>query len=640
VAAGDIHPFEVRVNLPALAAQVRRLQAAGILRTPAAGSLQPSVAGFGSFLKKVGRAVTHNKVSKAVGKVVTKVAKSPIVQIANPMMAVTTHTISKAATGKGTLEGKLGTAIDLGTAVVVPHGLAHVGPQALAALGVGAKAVLASQTGKTIASMAKQAQKVVNQGKQAAALVQAGRLTASAAAPLIKKAVNVRATIPKIAPKLAIKAADAKKVQAAIKNVASKAKAGSVEAKKAAVAIASAAKMVDKISAAEQAAAGGNAGFVITAQGKIRKAPKGKFVRNKALPVIETLYRGAKVAPLQGSFTAVSGKRSAVSNRRSADSRRPMADPHERPTLVPADYRALEAEVYRALVEDEYQRDTLPAPPPSSRKKTRVSGHSAWGGGDDPGDEYDGPLAPVRYNDPTTWPVNPLDPDHVSHPVEAYEHSIAGTRNFLGLVAGSRPRTSCLKPHGWRGAPGTTAAARDRAKSLLELARARHHLQKVLKRTKVGNDMASIMVGADLIVGDSEDVGTPPEMTESSDGLSEVDLIVSGASGHGTNELIGCGEPNISGAFPGYLLTSKGLRHPVIRRRVKAWLKSLTPKVRRRVMSRLPAIVGHNDIMISGAIRSANPTVGHYGPGWAAVSGIPGGYELVGSHRQAGILTP
>jgi Methyl-accepting chemotaxis protein len=661
VTGGTYTPVVVRVNLPKLAAALR---ARGMGKAPDGGDV---VGGFGSFLKKVAKGVTHNAVTKAVGKVVGKVARSPIVQIANPMMAITTHTLSKATGGRGTVKGRLGAAIDIGTKVVVPNALQHVGPQALGALGIGAKTIMQSQAGAAIRNVARNAQQVISQGRQAAAFLKAGRLEARTALPLIRRAVSVRATVSRVAPKLAASSARARKVQAVISNIASRAKAGSHEAKQAAVAISAAAKMTDKISAAQQAAAGGNPGFVVTADGKIRRSPKGKFIRTSAAPMIETLYRGAKVPPLRGSFTAVAGKHGI----------------HDRKTLIPAEYRALEAEVYRALVDDEYQRDTLPAPPPSSkasRRHARVSGHPAWGGDRDPGDEYDGPLAPVRYNNPTTWPDNPLDPDHVEHPVEAYEHSIAGNvRNYLGLVAGSCQAGK----HGWKGAPGTTAAARDRAKALLELARARHHLQKTLKRSKVGSDMAHLMVGTDL---GSEDVGTPPELTEASDGLPDVDLLVagetmnaifggepwgvgahlmvsgepwgvgaeginsifgahlmvSGPSGQGTNELIGCGEPNLSGSvggFPSYLLTSRGLRHPVIRRRFSRYLKSLTPKVRRRVMSRLPAIVGHND-RVSGAVHSVHPNVGHYGHGWSAVHGIPGGYELVGSHRAPGLLTP
>jgi hypothetical protein len=623
VAGGSFTPIVVRVNLPALA---KMLAARGMLPKG------DSVAGFGSFLEGIGKAVLKNPVSKAVGKVVSKVAKSPIVQIANPMMAITTHTISKGAGGKGTVKGKLGGAIDLGAAIVAPRALAHVSSQAVGALGLGAKTVMASQAGKTVSNLARQAQTVVAQGKQAASLLKLGKLQPKTALPLIKKAVAMRANVAKIAPALAIKTAGAKKVQAAIANVAAKAKAGSKEAKQAATAIAAAAKMTDKISAAQQVAASGNAGFVLTADGKIRRSPKGKFVRTAALPMVETLYRGAKEPPLRGSFAAVSGARE----------RRRDSDAHERRTLVPAEYRALEAEVYRALVEDDYQRDTMPAPPPT--RGSRVSGHQSWGGDRDPGDEYDGPVYAVRYADPSAWPNDWMDPYHKHEPVTAYEMSVSGTRpdyQLEGSIGAGRRTRPVAK---------TKAAARARA--LLELARARHHLQKTLARgTKVGNDMASLMVGADLLVG--EDVGTPPELTEMSDGLPDVDLLVSGEpwgvgasimvggpSGWGTNELVGCGEPNISGAFPSYLLTSRGLRHPVIRRRVKAWLKGLTPKVRRRVMSRLPAIVGHND-RVSGAVRSANVSIGSHGPGWAAVSGgIPGGYELIGSHRQAGLLTP
>lgn len=609
VAGGSFTPIVVRVNVPALAAALR---AKGLVGTG------DGVGGFGSFLAKIARGVTHNAVTKAVGKVVTKVAKSPIVQIANPMLAISAHTISKGAGGKGTIKGPLGGIVNLGTSVVVPHALAHVGPKAIASLGIGAKAVMQSQAGKMIATAAQQAQKTVAQGKALAAQVKLGKLPIRTALPLIRKAVAVRTNVAKLAPKLMANAAMSKKVKAAISNVASKAKAGSPEARQAATAIVAAARMTDKISAAQQAAAGGNAGFVVTAQGKIRRAPKGKFVRSAALPEIETLYRGAKEAPLRGSFTAVGGGAGWQVGRRAGGA--------ERPTLVPSEYRKLEAEVYRALVDDAYQRDTLPAPPPSRRagRQAGVGGHPAWGGDRDPGDEMDGPFYPVRYQDPSAWPHVVDDLSHHGQPVTAYEHAIAGNvRNLQGFVAG--------KSHGWRGAPGTTAAARDRAKALLELARARHHLKKVRERgAKVGNDMAHLMVGAQFMVG--EDVGLPPEMDQSNDGGMP--------SGALHPEIVGCGE-RVAG-FPSYLFTRKGLHPAVVKRRFVAALKAMPPKMRRRVVARLRTAALRS--RVSGAIRSANATIGSHwghGPGWAAVSGAPGGYELVGSHGgAAGILTP
>jgi hypothetical protein len=550
VAGGDVLPITVRVNVPALVRGLSKLRAMGKL--PASAD---AVGGFGSFLKGVVKGVTHNAVTKAVGKVVSKVARSPIVQIANPMMAVTSHTLSKAAGGKGTVKGKLGGAIDVGASIVAPAALKHVGPQALGALGLGAKAVMQSQIARTAASVAKQAQQVVARGKQAAALVQSGRLQAKTALPLIRAATAVRAGIVKNAPRLAANVSAGKRVQAALANVAIKAKAGSPEAKRLATVVASAAKMTDKISAAQQAAGGGNAGFVVTAQGKIRRSPKGKFIRTAALPALETLYRGAKEAPLRGSFTAV-----GVS--------------------------------------------------PGSVEHT-----PQWGGARDPGDEYDGPLFPARYSDSPL--VERIQGSHIQ----------GNVRNLQGFVAGQ---------HGWRAPENTTARERERIKALLELARARHHLQQVRKRgTKVGN-MSSLMVGSHF---GPEDVGTPPELTEMSDGLPNVDLLVSGDPwGVGASLMVGCGHPPVSGV-PWYNFTRAGVTRAQARARFISALKRMPPKMRRRVMTRLRAAVLRNKI--AGAVRGIQPTVGHYPQGWAGISGVPGGYELVGSHGGAAtFLTP
>ena len=633
VAGGDVLPITVRVNVPALVRGLSKLRAMGKL--PASAD---AVGGFGSFLKGVVKGVTHNAVTKAVGKVVSKVARSPIVQIANPMMAITSHTLSKAAGGRGTVKGKLGGVIDVGASIVAPAALKHVGPQALGALGLGAKAVMQSQIARTAASVAKQAQQVVARGKQAAALVQSGRLQARTALPLIKAATTVRAGIVKNAPRLAANVSAGKRVQAALANVAIRARAGSPEAKRLAAAVTSAAKMTDKISAAQQAAGGGNAGFVVTAQGKIRRSPKGKFIRTAALPAIETLYRGAKEAPLRGSFTAVSGSRKH----------------DDRPTLIPSEYRALEAEVYRALVDDAYQRDTERPPAtdyrlPSRRQPaagSRISGSPGsvehtpqWGGARDPGDEYDGPLYSVRYAE------SPL--------VERVQGNV---RNLQGFVAGHSPGSrQPAAGFAWRAPEGTTARERERIKALLELARARHHLEQVRKRgTKVGN-MSSLMVGSHFDLG-QEDVGTPPELTEMSDGLPNVDLLVTGDPwgvganllvsgdpwGVGSSLMVGCGpvgcQQSVAGV-PWYNFTRAGVTRAQARARFVRALKKMPPKMRRRVMTRLRAAVLRNKI--AGAVRGIQPTVGHYPQGWAGISGVPGGYELVGSHGGAAtFLTP
>lgn len=147
--------------------------------------------------------------------------------------------------------------------------------------------------------------------------------------------------------------------------------------------------------------------------------------------------------------------------------------------------------------------------------------------------------------------------------------------------------------------------ARRRAKAALALARIKHHLAltKARKqRTKVGN-MSQLIGNLDL----------PEEMTEQSDG-------------------IGC-VPRVAG-LPAYLLTRKGLRSAVVRRRVAAALKAMPPKMRRRVMDRLRIAARAR---VSGAIRSWQPNVGSH---WGHVGSHWG---HVGSHYRpqiAGALTP
>lgn len=176
----------------------------------------------------------------------------------------------------------------------------------------------------------------------------------------------------------------------------------------------------------------------------------------------------------------------------------------------------------------------------------------------------------------------------------------------------------------WRGAPGTTLATRDRVKALLELARARHHVKKVLARartTKVGSDMAYELIGSHI----PNDI--PGEMTEQSDGIPS-------SAQH--PEIIGCPLPTVGadimiGGLPWYVFTQRGLRHPVIKRRFLAGLKAMPPKMRRRVISRIRGL--HLRNRISGAVRGFTPTVGYdlQGYGWAGVSGCS---------QVAGALTP
>lgn len=295
VAGGEFFPIEVRVNVPELA---RQLRATGLLGSG------DSVSGFGSFLKKAVRAVTKNKVTRAVSKAVSKVVKNPIVQLANPMMAISAHTLGKAATGKGTIKGPLGKVVDMGASAALsaagpaaklgnlmpklpPVGagaLNFVRPQTAAALGVGMRTVSAARSGGVIAAAAKTVQNAARHRPELGKKVQA------------------------LGPALAKKVVESSKVKASIANIAQKAKAGSVDARLAASVIARSSGALDRISALGQATTGGVAGLLITPDGRIVKAPRGKFLQKQSTsPRPETLYRGPKLPTLKGLFSAVSG---------------------------------------------------------------------------------------------------------------------------------------------------------------------------------------------------------------------------------------------------------------------------------------------------------------------------------------------
>lgn len=181
---------------------------------------------------------------------------------------------------------------------------------------------------------------------------------------------------------------------------------------------------------------------------------------------------------------------------------------------------------------------------------------------------------------------------------------------------------------------GVTLDEHRRALAAADLARAMHHLERVLKRkktTKIGADMSN----SDL----------PSELGSYSDGVTD------DAAFH--PEIIGCGLPGISGGIqhlsiagglgslavagiPSYLLSRKNLSNPVIRRRLAENIKALTPKVRRRVLARLRTAV--SVARVSGAVRGAYPSIAGSGVGWSGimVSGR-GGCPYA---NVAGALTP
>lgn len=293
VTEGQVFPVEVRVNVPAL---VRQLRALGL---PSGGD---SVSGFGSFLKKAVKSITKNKIVKAVGKAAGKVVKSPVFAVVNPVAAIAVHTTKKAVTGKGTLKGAAGKVLDMGTAAAMAAApgaskalpaigagaLNFVSPKAVAALGVGLKTVQQAKAGAAVTGAARVALAAKN----------AGRLS-----PAQLKQLSARG------PALAKVAVNSKKVQAAVKNIAAKAKAGSPEAKQAAGALSAASKALTKVAAVRTALSGGTAGLLLLPNGKIVRAPKGKFAQSSASSAqAGTLYQGAGAPALRGRFTAVSGQ--------------------------------------------------------------------------------------------------------------------------------------------------------------------------------------------------------------------------------------------------------------------------------------------------------------------------------------------
>lgn len=305
VTEGQFFPIEVRVNVPKLIASLRAL---GLDQG------HDAVGGFGSFLKKAVKKVTKNKIVRSVGKAVHSVVRSPIVQLANPAFAISAHTLSKGAGGKGVIKGGAGRLVDMGSAAVtkvVPMSgaMSFVSPKASAALGIGMRAVTTARAGGIISSVAKTAQGQVNLGKSAAqSILQKTATNAAAAKAAAQRAANIRANIAKAAPALAKKVVASAKVKAQLGVIAQKARAGNVDARLAAGVIARSAQALDQITRLQQSSAGGMPGLLVTAQGRIVRAPKGRFLmRASSATRPDILYRGPKEPQLKGSFSAVAG---------------------------------------------------------------------------------------------------------------------------------------------------------------------------------------------------------------------------------------------------------------------------------------------------------------------------------------------
>ncbi len=108
------------------------------------------------------------------------------------------------------------------------------------------------------------------------------------------------------------------------------------------------------------------------------------------------------------------------------------------------------------------------------------------------------------------------------------------------------------------------------------------------------------------------------------------------AGGLGSLAVGGLGDLAVAG-IPSYLLTRRQLSNPVVRRRVASAIERMTPKMKRRVLSRLRTAV--SVARVSGEVRGAYPSIaGGCNVGWSGVmvsgrGGCP--YASV-----AGALTP
>lgn len=391
VTEGQFFPIEVRVNVPRLIATL------GALGVSSRG--QPDQVGLFGFVKKAARAVTKNKIVKAVGKVAQKVVKNPVAQVAiaavNPGVLLGMHNASVFTGGKGILPKPIAAVVDtasktalntalpvigpkalqaaqqLGSAVrsgknplnelpsIGLGALDFVAPQASAALGIGLKSVMTAKAGSSIAAVAKAAQRQVAEGKALAQAVAKKQVPAAQAAPILQRAVQSRQLVTKLAPQLARRVVESARVKQQIASIATAAKAGNPDARKSAAILGRAAQAFDRVQQLQFGATGGVPGLLVTAQGKIVKAPRGRFqLRTTTAARPDILYRGPKAPVMKGLFTAVSG---CVGSD----------DP----------FGVIDTEGYPTV--DGYEQHLSPG----------------WGGDDDPGNDIDSPQTRVRYED-------------------------------------------------------------------------------------------------------------------------------------------------------------------------------------------------------------------------------------------------
>lgn len=356
VAAGSPVVFELRIDLRPLEKIAEKVHAALHARMAASpAAVGFSFSGAWKSIKKTAKKIGKSKLVKAVGSAVSAVTKNKVVQALNPMAAIATHTLSKAAGSKGTIPGTLGKLVSAGAGAalaVVPGGAAaHLAkPQTLAAFGAAKSAINAINTGKKLVATAATAQRIIAAGNQATGgLVQkvAARIPAKippslvsnfkaiaaakvlataqakkalaatsaatkakivASVPAIKKAAEVKARLaqPAVKATLAKVKAQADSAQRAVQKVAYDAKyatgAEKADAQKSAAIINLVAANDAKIATVAQKNAGGLPGILIDKNGRMTR---GRFaIRAMGARTAPMLYT-APGKVLHGQFQQI-----------------------------------------------------------------------------------------------------------------------------------------------------------------------------------------------------------------------------------------------------------------------------------------------------------------------------------------------
>lgn len=345
VAAGSPVVFEMRVDLrplEAVATKVHTALHAKMAASPAAVGF--SFSGAWNSIKKTAKNIGKTKLVKAIGSAVSAVTKNKVVQALNPMAAVTSHTLSKATGGKGTIPGTLGRLVSAGAGAamaVVPGGAAAAAakPATLAAFGSAKAAIDAIGAGKQLVQTASTAKRILSAGNQATGgLIQkvAAKLPAATAAsralataqakaalaktsaatkakiiatvPAIKKAAEVKARLaqPAVKAQLAKIKSQADSAKRAVQRVAYDAKyaqgPAKVDAQKSAAIINLVAQNDAKIAAVAQKNAGGLPGILIDKNGRVTR---GRF-QIRGIGGASLLYT-APGKSVRGVFTRVAG---------------------------------------------------------------------------------------------------------------------------------------------------------------------------------------------------------------------------------------------------------------------------------------------------------------------------------------------